>query len=80
MSDDSFAWAQAQLAAVLGLPAEDIARSSRFADDLDADSIDLIEVVNKAEAAFGIEVPEDELYDIETVAEFVQLLDARRAG
>ena len=80
MSDDTFAWVAAQLAGVLGLPVDDITRSSRFADDLDADSIDLIEVVNKAEASFGIEVPEDQLYDIETVGEFVALIDARRSA
>ena len=80
MSDDTFAWVAAQLAGVLGLPVEDILRASRFADDLDADSIDLIEVVNKAEAAFGIEVPEDQLYDIDTVGEFVTLIDDRRSA
>ena len=78
MAQDSFEWAKGRLAAVLGLAADDIRRSSRFADDLDADSIDLIEVVNKAEVAFGIEIPEDDLYDIESVDEFVQLVDARR--
>ena len=79
MSDDTFAWVRAQLAGVLGLPEDDIARGSRLADDLDADSIDLIEVVNAAEAEFGIEIDEDQLYDIDTVEEFVQLLDDRRA-
>ena len=80
MAEDNFAWVQAQFMAVLGLPASDIRASSRFADDLDADSIDLIEVVNKAEASFGIEIPEDQLYDIETVGEFVELIDARRSA
>ena len=79
MAEDSFEWAKGRLAAVLGLAADDIRRSSRFADDLDADSIDLIEVVNAAEAEFGIEIDEDQLYDIDTVEEFVQLLDDRRA-
>ncbi|MCB0972491.1 MAG: acyl carrier protein [Acidimicrobiales bacterium] len=79
MAQDSFEWAKGRLAAVLGLAADDIRRSSRFADDLDADSIDLIEVVNAAEAEFGIEIDEDQLYDIDTVEEFVQLLDDRRA-
>ena len=79
MAEDTFGWVQAQLAGVLGLPAEDITRTSRFAEDLDADSIDLIEMVNKAEATLGVEIPEDLLYDIETVDEFVALIDARRS-
>ena len=80
MAEDTFGWVQAQLAVMLGLPVDDISRSSRFADDLDADSIDLIELVNKAEAAFGVRIEEDQLYDIETVDEFVTLLDARRSA
>lgn len=80
MAEDTFGWVQAQLAGVLGLPVDDISRSARFADDLDADSIDLIELVNKAEAAFGVRIEEDQLYDIETVDEFVTLLDARRSA
>ena len=80
MADDSFVWVRQQLMGVLGLPEDEIVRESRFADDLDADSIDLIEVVNKAEVVFEVEIPEDQLYDIETVGEFVDLLDARRTA
>lgn len=78
--DDSTTWVREQLAGILGLPVTDILRESRLSDDLDADSIDLIEVVNKAEAHFGVTVEEDELYDIETVDDFVRLLDARRSA
>ena len=80
MSDDSFAWVRDQLTGILGLDAADITKDSRFADDLDADSIDLIEMVNAAEATFGVTVEEDQLYDIETVGDFVRLLDARRSA
>ena len=80
MSDDTFAWVRAQLAGVLGLPEDDIARGSRLADDLDADSIDLIEVVNKAEQERGIAIAEEQLYDLETVGELVDLLDAQAAA
>ena len=78
MADDSFRWVQAQFAEVLELPTSDIGRSSRFDDDLDADSIDLIEVVNRAEGEFGIAIAEDRLYDLETVGELVTLLDVER--
>ena len=78
MAQDSFEWAKGRLAAVLGLAADDIRRSSRFADDLDADSIDLIEVVNSAESALGVTVSEEQLYDLETVAQLVELLDQLR--
>ena len=78
MPDDSFAWVRDQLTGILGLDATDINKDSRFADDLDADSIDLIEMVNAAEATFGVTIEEDKLYDIETVGDFVRLLDARK--
>ena len=80
MAQDSFEWAKGRLAAVLGLAADDIRRSSRFADDLDADSIDLIEVVNKAEQERNITIAEEQLYDLETVGELVDLLDAQAAA
>jgi acyl carrier protein len=80
MADDSFAWVQQRFAEVLELDPAEITRSSRFADDLDADSIDLIEVVNRAEAELGVTVSEDLLYDLETVGELVALLDRERAS
>lgn len=80
MADNTFEWVCAQFAEVLEIDPAEITRSSRFADDLDADSIDLIEVVNKAEQERGITIAEEQLYDLETVGELVDLLDAHRTG
>lgn len=74
MADDTFVWVCQRFAEVLEIDPAEITRESRFADDLDADSIDLIEVVNSAEAALGVTVAEDQLYDLETVGELVTLL------
>jgi acyl carrier protein len=79
MADDTFQWVRARFAEVLEIDPDEITRESRFADDLDADSIDLIEVVNKAEQERGIAVAEEQLYDLETVGELVDLLDAQGA-
>ncbi len=76
MADNTFAWVSAQFAEILEIDPASITRESRFADDLDADSIDLIEVVNKAEQERGIAIAEEQLYDLETVGELVDLLDA----
>ncbi len=78
MADDTFEWVRARLAEVLELKVDDIDRSSLFADDLDADSIDLIEVVNQAESTFGITIAEDRLYDLENVGELVDLIASER--
>lgn len=80
MADDTYAWVRQRFAQVLELDDADITRSSRLADDLDADSIDLIEVVNSAESTLGVTVAEEQLYDLETVGELVDLLDRLRRG
>ncbi len=78
MAEGTFEWVRERFTDVLELDPSEILPSSRFADDLDADSIDLIEVVNSAEHALGISIGEDELYDLETVQELVDLIDRHR--
>jgi acyl carrier protein len=80
VAEQTFEWVQANLAEILEVPAGDVTLESRFGDDLDADSIDLIELVNKAEQAFGVTVEEQELYDLASVAELVALLDAKQSA
>jgi len=72
--DELFAWLQEQLVEVLDIDAAEITPSTDFAD-LDADSIDLIEVVNAAEREFGLEIEEQKLYDLETVGGLTDLLE-----
>jgi acyl carrier protein len=79
MTQTTFEWVRERFADVLELDPSEILPTSRFADDLDADSIDLIEVVNRAEHTLGIAIAEDELYDLETVEELVTLIDRHRA-
>lgn len=78
--DSSFNWIQSRLAEVLELDPKGVTREMRFGTDLDADSIDLIEVVNGAEREFGIIVEEQDLYDLETVGEVVDLIDRLRSS
>lgn len=78
MSDATFEWVRSRFAEVLEVEPVEVQPDSRFADDLDADSIDLIEVVNGAEKEFGVVVEEHELYDLETVQELVDLLERSR--
>lgn len=80
MSDNTLTWVRERFAEVLEIDPAEISRESRFADDLDADSIDLIEVVNKAEQERGITIAEEQLYDLETVGELVDLLDSQAAS
>jgi acyl carrier protein len=62
---------------VLQVPADKVVREARFADDLDADSLDLVELVMALEEAFDITVDEKELEDIETVGQAFDLISAK---
>lgn len=53
---------------VLGVKPEQVTLDARFAEDLDADSLDLVELVMALEEAFDITVEESELDGVDTVA------------
>jgi acyl carrier protein len=67
--------AVAQLAVeVLGVEPEAVVEEARFKEDLDADSLDLVELVMALEERFDISVPEDELENVLTVGQAVGLV------
>ncbi|MDA8366329.1 MAG: acyl carrier protein [Actinomycetota bacterium] len=59
---------------VLQVPAEKITKEASFADDLDADSLDLVELVMALEEAFDITVEETELEGITTIGQAYDLI------
>jgi acyl carrier protein len=63
----------------LEVPLDRIDDSTRFREDLDADSLDLYELVMELEDTYGISVPEEEAATIETVGEAVEFV-SRRLG
>ena len=48
-----------------------------FKDDLGADSLDLFELVMALEEEYGLEIPAEELSDMETVGEVVEYLKGK---
>jgi len=64
---------------VLELPAEQVVPGASFADDLGADSLDLVELVEAIEAEFAIRIGDDELIEITTVGEAFSLVAAKVA-
>jgi acyl carrier protein len=62
---------------VLQVPADKVTKEARFADDLDADSLDLVELVMALEEAFDITVDEKELEDIETIGQAFDLISGK---
>ncbi|MEI6497317.1 MAG: acyl carrier protein [Actinomycetota bacterium] len=59
---------------VLSVDEAAVTPEAKFGDDLDADSLDLVELVMALEEEFGVEVPEDELNDVETVGQAYDLV------
>ena len=62
---------------VLQVPAEKVVPDARFGDDLDADSLDLVELVMALEETFDVTVDESELEGIETVGQAYELISAK---
>jgi acyl carrier protein len=62
---------------VLQVPSDKITKEARFAEDLDADSLDLVELVMALEESFSVTVEENELEDVETVGQAFDLVNAK---
>lgn len=66
------------LAAELEVDAARIQPETRFRDDLDADSLDLYELVMELEDTYGVTVSEEEAARIVTVADAVDFVLERQ--
>ena len=64
---------------VLGVDPDVITEEARFKEDLEADSLDLVELVMGLEERFDIEVPEEDLDGVTTVGRAVDLVLAKSA-
>jgi len=65
------------LSTELEIPLDQISESTRMREDLDADSLDLYELVMELEDTYGISVSEEEAAGIETVAQAVDFVADR---
>lgn len=68
------------LAEALELPEEDIKEFSRFKEDLEADSLDLVELLLEMEKEYGFKVSDEEAVEILTVADAVDLIMDKAAA
>ena len=62
---------------LLSVDAGKVTREARFKEDLEADSLDLVEFVMALEEVFSVEVPEKELEGITTVGQAFDLIAAK---
>jgi acyl carrier protein len=75
-----FAMVRAALAEALELTEEEIMEESLFENDLEADSLDLVELLLEMEQQFGFKVSDEEAADIETVRDAVDLIMRKAAA
>ncbi|MGB8861988.1 MAG: acyl carrier protein [Ilumatobacteraceae bacterium] len=74
MSDELFARFKKVAVEVLSVDDSKVVPEAKFGDDLDADSLDLVELIMGLEEEFGVEVPEEDLEGVETVGQAYDLI------
>lgn len=72
--EEKFAKVQEIIADQLEIEPEKITMESSPVDDLEADSLDVIELVMAFEEEFGVKMPDEELENIKTVGDIVSAL------
>jgi len=56
---------------------EDVSRETSFTDDLQADSLAIVELVLALEEKFDVKIPDDEVDRIKTVGDAIQYIEKR---
>ena len=56
---------------IAGVPAGEVTPSKSFVDDLDIDSLSMVEIAVAAQDKFGVEIPDDQLKDLKTVQDVI---------
>lgn len=69
---------QELIAEGLGVDKDQVVESASFKDDLQADSLDLFEMVMSLEEEFGVEIPSEDLSQIVTVGDVIKYIEAKQ--
>jgi len=64
----------------LGVDESKIIPSARFSEDLNADSLDLVEMIMSLEEEFSVEIPDEDAEKIRTVKDAVDYIDKHAKG
>jgi acyl carrier protein len=65
---------------VTGIPAGDVQLEKSFTDDLDDDSLSMVEVVVAAEEKFAVRIPDDQVKNLKTVGDAVTYIEKAQAA
>ena len=63
---------------VAGVPADQVTPEKTFVNDLDIDSLSMVEIAVAAQDKFGVDIPDDQLKDLTTVRDVIDYV--RRAA
>jgi acyl carrier protein len=80
MSDEIFTKVKGIIVDLLGVPEEKVTLEARFREDLEADSLDLVELIMAFEDNFGGEISDEDAQKITTVGEAVKYLEGHGAA
>ena len=59
------------------MDAANISLNTSFVDDLNLDSLDMVELMMKMEDEFGVEIPEDETENLKSIGDIVNYLKTK---
>ncbi len=60
---------------IAGIPVEEVEIDKSFVDDLDMDSLTMVEVATSAEDKFGVRIEDEKLKDLKTVRDVVDFIE-----
>ena len=63
---------------VAGVAKDDVTVDKSFVDDLDIDSLSMVEIAVQAEDKFGVKIPDDELANLKTVGDAVNYITSNK--
>jgi len=59
---------------IAGVPADEVTPDKSFVDDLDIDSLSMVEIAVAAQDKFGVEIPDEQLKDLKTVQDVINFV------
>jgi acyl carrier protein len=65
---------------IAGVPADEVTPSKSFVEDLDIDSLSMVEIAVAAQDKFGVEIPDEQLKDLTTVQDVVNFVTKNAGG
>ena len=77
MAEDTFEKIKAVVVDLLEVDPDKVTRDARFREDLEADSLDLVELIMEFEEQFGSAISDDEAQELKTVGQVVDYIEQR---